>query len=114
MFLSACSPMSSKASSSLPAASSHPRGDADPARLGQPLEAGGDIDAVAKDVAVLDDDVAHVDPDTKLDAVVGSCAGVALGHLALHFDRAAQRVDDAAELDQQPITGGFDQAAAVL
>jgi len=114
MFLSACSPMSSKASSSLPAASSHPRGDADPARLGQPFEAGGDIDAVAKDVAVLDDDVAHIDADAKLDAAVGRHAGVAPGHLVLDIDGAAQCVDDTAELDEQPVAGGLDEAAAVL
>src|SRR5215472_15132085 len=37
--------------------------DADAARLGQSFEPGGDIDAVPKDVAILDDDVAHVDAD---------------------------------------------------
>ena len=40
--------------------------------------------------------------------------GVALGHFALHLDRAAHRVDDAGELDEQPVAGGLDDAAAVL
>ena len=40
--------------------------------------------------------------------------GVALGHLALHLDRAAHRVDDAGELDQQAVAGGLDDAAAML
>ena len=44
----------------------------------------------------------------------GGDAGVALGHLALHLDRAAHRVDDAGELDEQPVAGGLDDAAAVL
>ena len=60
-----------------------------------------DVDAVAEDVVVLDDDVAQVDADAELDALVGRDAGVALGHLALHLDGAAHRVDDAGELDQQ-------------
>ena len=41
-------------------------------------------------------------------------AGVAPGHLALHVDGAAQCVDHTAELDQQPVAGGFDQAATML
>ena len=40
--------------------------------------------------------------------------GIALGHPALHLGGAAQRVDDAGELDQQAVAGGLDDAAAVL
>ena len=42
--------------------------DADPAGLGQRFEPRGDVDAVAEDVAVLDDDVAEIDADAKFDA----------------------------------------------
>ena len=38
-------------------------GDADAARFGDPLEAGSDVDAIAKYVAVLDDNVTLVDAD---------------------------------------------------
>ena len=41
-------------------------------------------------------------------------AGVALGHRLLHLDRAAHRIDDAGELDQQAVAGGLDDAAVVL
>ena len=41
-------------------------------------------------------------------------ASVAPGHLALHFDGAAQCVHDATELDEQPVAGGFDQTALVF
>ena len=92
----------------------HPRRDADAAGLGQSFEPRRDIDAVAKDVAVLDDDVADIDADAKLDAVVGRYAGVAPGHLALHLDGAAQCIDHTAELDEQPVAGGLDEAAPVL
>ena len=37
-------------------------------------------------------------------------AGVALDHRVLHFDRAAHRVDDAAELDERPVAGALDDA----
>ena len=73
-----------------------------------------DIDPVAEDVAVLDDDVALVDADAELDAPLGRDVGVALGHLALHLGGAAHRVDHAGELDQQAVAGRLDDAAAVL
>ena len=38
--------------------------------------------------------------------------GVALGHLALHLDRAAHRIDDAGELDEHAVAGRLDDAAA--
>ena len=48
----------------------HARRHADAARLGQALEAGGHVHAVAEDVVVLDDDVADMDADAELDALV--------------------------------------------
>ena len=44
----------------------------------------------------------------------GGTLGVALGHAALDLDRAAHRVDDAGELDQQAVAGDLDDAAAML
>jgi hypothetical protein len=41
--------------------------------LGQAFEAGGDVDAVAKDVVLLDDDVTLMDADAKLDVTVTPC-----------------------------------------
>ena len=73
-----------------------------------------DIDAVAENVALVDDDVADIDADAEFDAAVGRHIGVPFGHLALDFDGAAHRVDDAGELGQQTVAGGLDDAAAVL
>ena len=70
-----------------------------------------DVDAVAEDVAVLDDDVADVDADTELDAMVRRQRGIAFGHRRLHLGRATQRVDNAGELDQQAVAGRLDDAA---
>ena len=57
--------------------------EANPARLGQRFEPGGNDDAVAEDVAVLDDDVTDIDAHAKFDAALRRCCGVAGDHLAL-------------------------------
>jgi hypothetical protein len=91
----------------------HPR-DADPARLGERFEASRDIDAVAKDVLVLDDDVAEIYSDPELDPAVLGNAGLAIDHSPLPFGGAAHRVDDARELRQQPVASILDDTARML
>ena len=76
------------------------RRDANAARLGQAFEAGSDVDAIAKDLAVLDDDLAHIDADAQIDALVRRQWSVAFGHCSLDLSRATQGVDNAGELDQ--------------
>jgi hypothetical protein len=90
-----------------------PGRDADPAGFRRAFEPGGDIDPVAKNVAVLDDDIADVDADAKFDPLRDRDHSIAPGHRLLHLGRAAQRIDDARELDEQPVAGGFDQPPAV-
>jgi hypothetical protein len=92
----------------------HHAADADPARLGQGFEPCGDIDAVTEDILAVDDDVAEVDPDPELDPLGIRRPGIPQDHLALHIDRAAHRIDDAGKLDEQPVAGRFDDAAAML
>jgi hypothetical protein len=41
-------------------------------------------------------------------------AGAAGNHLPLHLDRTAHRVDDAGELDEEAVAGGFDDATPML
>src|SRR5262249_15151014 len=91
----------------------HPA-DADPARLRQGLETGRDVDAVAVNVLVVDDDVAEVQPDAKFDAAFCRYLGITLGHSALDLDCAAYRVDDTGELDEDAVARGLDDAAAML
>src|SRR6267143_1677184 len=98
MFLTCCSPLSSKPKSSLSRTWSRTTRLADPARLGQGFEPCGDIDAVAVDVAPVFDDIAEIDTDAELDPPLHRNGGVAHGHLALHIHRAAHCIDDAAEL----------------
>jgi hypothetical protein len=87
--------------------------NANASRFRQTFKASSDVHAVTEDVAVLDHDVADVDPDAEFDAAV-RCAGIALGHAALPLGCTTQPVDDAAELHQQPITGSFDDPAMML
>src|SRR5215472_3010952 len=91
----------------------HDPADADPTRLGQSFQPCRYIDTVAIDVAAVSDDVADIDPHAELDAAIRRHIGVSLRHLPLHFDRAAHRVDDAGELDQQPVACRLDDAAAM-
>src|SRR5262245_10719976 len=71
---------------------------ADAARLSQPLQASSDIDAIAKDVIALDDDVTEVDADPKRNAPFFWNVGGLAGHRHLYLDRAAHGVDYARKL----------------
>ena len=81
---------------------------ADAGRIGERLEPRRDIDAVAEDVVILGDDVAEVDADAEFEPPLGGDIAVARGHLALHPNGATHRIDDAGELDKEPVAGGFD------
>ena len=84
-------------------------GDQDAAGIAQRFEPGGDVDALAIDVAaILDDDVAHVQPDPQLERA--GCAA----HVALDRHRAAQRRDRAGKFCQKTVTRGLDQASLPL
>ncbi len=78
-----------------------------------PSEPRGDVDAVAENIVVVDDDVADMDADAEFDPLILRHGGVLLGHAALDLDRAARRVDGAGELDQHAVAGGLDDAAAM-
>ena len=82
--------------------------------VGQPFEPRRDVYAVAEDVAVLDDNVSLMNADPELDPMSYGHGGVPLGHRRLHLGRAAQRVDDAGELHEQPVAGGLDDPTTVL
>ena len=89
----------------------NPGGYANPARVRQGLEPGSNIDPIAENVAVFDDDVALVDTDAKLDAAVRRRVGISAGDLPLNLDRATQRIDDAGEFNKKPVAGRLDQPA---
>src|SRR5262249_47319928 len=82
--------------------------------FGERFKARCDIDAVAKDVAVLDDDITEIDPDPEPDPAVLRYAGLAVDHRPLHLGGAAHRVHDTGELGQYPVAGGLDDAAGIF
>ena len=87
---------------------------ADAAGFRHDFEPRGDVDAVAEDVVVLDDDVAEVDADAEDEAPRRAACPVAPRHASLEVDGAAHRVDDALEFDQHAVAGGLDDAALAL
>jgi hypothetical protein len=74
-------------------------------------QTGGDVDAVAEDVVVLDDDVSEIDADAEMDPLAVGQLRVAVNHPALHLDSATDRVDDALKLDQHAVASVFPQFA---
>ena len=90
------------------------RGEHDAAGLGQCLEPGGDVDAVAVQIVAVDQHVAEVDADAKADALGLGAAGLALDHAALDGDGALDRLDHARELDQGAVAHELDQPAAMV
>jgi hypothetical protein len=88
--------------------------DADAAGIGNPFQARGDVDAIAENIVVIDDDVADVDADAEFDPLDLWDVDIAGSHAALDLDRAAHGVDGAAELDQHAVAGRLDDAAAIL
>lgn len=89
-------------------------GDCDPIRLGQFLQAGGDVDPVAIDVAIrLADDVAEIDADPKPDPLVRGDRRFALPHAPLDADGAVDCVHDAGKLGEQAVAHALDEPAVL-
>jgi hypothetical protein len=63
---------------------------------------------------VVDDDVADMDADAKLNPPFVWHVGVSLGHTPLHIDSTTHRIHYAAELSQQPVTGVLDYSPTML
>jgi hypothetical protein len=78
----------------------HASGNADAASLGQRLQPGSDVHAIAKDVAILHHDIADVDSDAKLQPVLLRERLVGGGKRVLNRNRAIERVDNAGEFRQ--------------
>src|SRR5262249_2404187 len=85
----------------------------DSAGLGQRLQTGCEVDAIAIKVAALDDDVTEIDADAQHDALVVRLADPGLGHPFLQLDGAANRIDRAGELDQHAVTHHLDNPTVV-
>src|SRR6516165_11768074 len=88
--------------------------NADAPGLGDALQPRCDIDAVAVNVAVLDNDVTEVPADPEGNPPFVSDPGIAFGHRSLHGNRARDSLDDTCKFRQQAIAGVLYYPAAVL
>jgi hypothetical protein len=89
-------------------------GNANPTRFCNAFETGGNVDAVTMYVIALDDNVTEMDPNSKQQLSVFGLVPVSPRGATLNVYRALNRIDDAAELDQEPIAHGFDEAAPMF
>ena len=89
------------------------RGDADAARLGQRLQARGDVDAIAVNVVAFDDHVAKIDANSENDLWLaqGFIRQGAVG--PLHRKRAVYGIDHAAKFDDGAVADQLHDAAVV-
>src|SRR5262249_6426745 len=84
----------------------------DASRFAFSLDPCGYVDAIAKDIVTVDDDVSDVDADAKGDLwrpIDGTVC-----HLGLDRHRAGNRVHSAGELDEHAVAGGLDDAPFML
>jgi hypothetical protein len=88
-------------------------GNADATGLCNSLKAGSDIDAVTKNITVIENDVTDVNADAELNFDVLRYRGVLLRHTPLDLNRTTYRINSASKLDQHSIAGGLDDAAAM-
>src|SRR5262245_9474419 len=92
----------------------HCLGDADAAGFGERLEPSGNVDAIAVYVVVIDDDIAEIDANADVDALVLWDIGITLGKATLERDGALHCINDAREFDKYAVTSGFDDATVML
>jgi hypothetical protein len=77
------------------------------------LEPGRYIDPVAKNVLLIDDDVALMNTYPERDALIDQNLRIALHHCGLDCNRAAHGIDDTRELDEHAIACRPDNATMV-
>jgi hypothetical protein len=75
------------------------------------LQAGGQIDAVAVPIVVLDDHVAKIDPDPYVDALVVGQTEVALPHRGLQLDCALDGSHRARKFGEEAVAHQFEDVA---
>jgi hypothetical protein len=89
------------------------RGDADPAGLGEGFQSRGDVDTIAVDVVVFNDDITEIDADSEHDGRLARGCMWQRGAGALHRKRAVYSIDHAAKLNDGAIADQLHDAAVV-
>ena len=85
-----------------------------PPRLGEAFQTRRNVDAVAVDIATIDNDVADIDADPQLGTSIARHLGIARDHATLDVHRAMNRIDNADELDQHAVASRLDDPPAIL
>ena len=73
-------------------------GKADCAGTGQGLHASRNVEPIAVDIALVDDDIADIDADAELDPAIVWNVGIAPSHGTLDFQGTAHGLDRAGKL----------------
>lgn len=87
--------------------------DNDAARIGETLQAAGDVDPVAVDITALDNDITEIDAHTDVNSFSRCHPVIALRHLPLDYNRAFHRIDDARKLGQESVAHEFEHSTVV-
>ncbi|MCY1492990.1 hypothetical protein D9M68_268150 [compost metagenome] len=85
---------------------SYPSCHADAAGISGAFERGGDIDAIAEDIAVFHQNVADIDPDAEVHLPVVGKRLVGTPHRLLNGDCAVEGMDDRWKFRQHAVAGG--------
>ena len=88
--------------------------DRNASRHGDAFEPRCNIDAIAEDIVVVDDDVSQMDADAELDPLGLGYLRVLVSHAALNFDGASRCIDGTGKFDQHTVASGLDDAAAMF
>ena len=84
-----------------------------PPGFGNSLKTRCDVDAIAKDIVVVDNDVTDMYSDAKLDPEFPSDIGILFGNVALDLCGASSRIYGTCKFHQHAITGRLDDAASM-
>src|SRR5262249_3639762 len=88
-------------------------GEIDAARIGERLQPGRHVDAVAIGIAALDHNIAKVDADAQDDGAALWQIAVHRGHSSLQFDRALHSVVRTAKLNEHTVAGRLEDATVM-
>jgi hypothetical protein len=77
-------------------------------------EARGDVDPVAKDIIVSDDNITDVNTDAKFDPLILRHTGILLRHAALDFVGTSHGIDRAGELNKGAVSRILDDTSVML
>jgi hypothetical protein len=92
----------------------HAARHADAARFGKTFQTRCDIDAIAEDIIAIENNIANIDADTKLNSLLILRSGIPFCHSLLNFDGTAQRIYNTAKFCQQTVTSAFHYPTAIF